>query len=227
MMATSQHGGMAATAFEALKARLWGFMQAEIYPNEQLFAAQSKARRTPGHSGAAYPGSPGCVLQWRAAPSVASYGSRTLTLTLTLTAGHRRGLARLALAADPDRAQAQGAGSGLKVTAAAGHLGPCRRSFRSWPSLALQLAGLASPCSHRRTHAPRSLDVRPSSHTKLRHTHGTHPVAFLAQAKAQGLWNLFLPVDSAAVAGVDQSVVGGGLTNRQYAEICDPNPSPN
>ena len=49
----------------------------------------------------------------------------------------------------------------------------------------------------------------------------------LAQAKAQGLWNLFLPVDSAAVAGVDQSVVGGGLTNRQYAEICDPNPSPN
>ena len=34
---------MAATAFEALKARLWGFMQAEIYPNEQLFAAQSKA----------------------------------------------------------------------------------------------------------------------------------------------------------------------------------------
>ena len=43
----------------------------------------------------------------------------------------------------------------------------------------------------------------------------------LAQAKAQGLWNLFLPVDSAAVAGVDQSVVGGGLTNRQYAEICE------
>ena len=59
----------------------------------------------------------------------------------------------------------------------------------------------------------------------LRHTHGMHPVAFqaqaqaqgpwlsrpyalprpspltltLAQAKAQGLWNLFLPVDSAAV----------------------------
>ena len=46
-------------------------------------------------------------------------------------------------------------------------------------------------------------------------------MAFQAQAKAQGLWNLFLPVDSAAVAGVDQSVVGGGLTNRQYAEICE------
>ena len=44
-MATSHkaHGGMQATAFEALKAKLWGFMQAEIYPNEQLFAAQSKA----------------------------------------------------------------------------------------------------------------------------------------------------------------------------------------
>ena len=46
-------------------------------------------------------------------------------------------------------------------------------------------------------------------------------MAFQAQAKAQGLWNLFLPVDSAAVAGVDQSVGGGGLTNRQYAEICE------
>ena len=28
-------------------------------------------------------------------------------------------------------------------------------------------------------------------------------------------------MDSAAVAGVDQSAVGGGLTNRQYAEICE------
>eukprot|EP00966_Prymnesium_polylepis_P079698 1846778-Prymnesium_polylepis.1 len=34
------------------------------------------------------------------------------------------------------------------------------------------------------------------------------------KAKALGLWNLFLPVDSAALAGVK----GGGLTNRQYAE---------
>ena len=37
------------------------------------------------------------------------------------------------------------------------------------------------------------------------------------KAKAAGLWNLFLPVDSAAMAGVR----GGGLTNRQYAEICE------
>lgn len=37
------------------------------------------------------------------------------------------------------------------------------------------------------------------------------------KAKALGLWNLFLPVDSAAVAGVK----GGGLTNRRYAEVCE------
>ena len=38
------------------------------------------------------------------------------------------------------------------------------------------------------------------------------------KAKALGLWNLFLPVDSAAVAGTS---LGGGLTNRQYGEICE------
>ena len=35
--------GLSATAFEALKAKLWGFMQAEIYPNEQEFARQNHA----------------------------------------------------------------------------------------------------------------------------------------------------------------------------------------
>ena len=34
---------MPAAEFEALKAKLWAFMQADIYPNEQLYAAQSKA----------------------------------------------------------------------------------------------------------------------------------------------------------------------------------------
>lgn len=29
--------------FEALKAKLWVFMQEDIYPNEQLYAVQSKA----------------------------------------------------------------------------------------------------------------------------------------------------------------------------------------
>jgi alkylation response protein AidB-like acyl-CoA dehydrogenase len=101
-MATS-HGGLPSTAFEALKAKLWGFMQAEIYPNEQLFAAQSKAIGEASHD-------------WH------------------------------------------------------------------WPPILIELK---------------------------------------RKAKAQGLWNLFLPVDSAAVAGVDQSAVGGGLTNRQYAEICE------
>ena len=100
---TMAPAGLSATAFEALKAKLWGFMQAEIYPNEQLFAAQSKAIGEASHD-------------WH------------------------------------------------------------------WPPILLELK---------------------------------------RKAKAQGLWNLFLPVDSAAAAGVDQSVVGGGLTNRQYAEICE------
>jgi alkylation response protein AidB-like acyl-CoA dehydrogenase len=96
--------GLSATAFEALKAKLWGFMQAEIYPNEQLFAAQSKAIGEASHD-------------WH------------------------------------------------------------------WPPILLELK---------------------------------------RKAKAQGLWNLFLPVDSAAAAGIDQRVLGGGgLTNRQYAEICE------
>lgn len=45
------------------------------------------------------------------------------------------------------------------------------------------------------------------------------PVVFelREKAKARGLWNLFLPVDSAAVAGTD----GGGLTNLQYADCCE------
>ena len=96
--------GLSATAFEALKAKLWGFMQAEIYPNEHLFAAQSKAIGEASHD-------------WH------------------------------------------------------------------WPPILFELK---------------------------------------RKAKAQGLWNLFLPVDSAAAAGIDQRVLGGGgLTNRQYAEICE------
>lgn len=37
------------------------------------------------------------------------------------------------------------------------------------------------------------------------------------KAKARGLWNLFLPVDSARLAGC----TGGGLTNLQYADCCE------
>lgn len=37
------------------------------------------------------------------------------------------------------------------------------------------------------------------------------------KAKARGLWNLFLPVDSAKLAGCE----GGGLTNLQYGDVCE------
>lgn len=41
------------------------------------------------------------------------------------------------------------------------------------------------------------------------------------KAKAQGLWNMFLPNDSAELAGENGGGLAGGLTNRQYAEICE------
>ncbi|MBU1361689.1 MAG: acyl-CoA dehydrogenase family protein, partial [Gammaproteobacteria bacterium] len=37
------------------------------------------------------------------------------------------------------------------------------------------------------------------------------------KAKAQGLWNLFLPVDSAAASGYE----GAGLTNQEYAPLAE------
>jgi hypothetical protein len=44
-------------------------------------------------------------------------------------------------------------------------------------------------------------------------THAPILVTLKKKAKAAGLWNMFLPVDSASVAGYE----GGGLTNLQYA----------
>ena len=41
------------------------------------------------------------------------------------------------------------------------------------------------------------------------------------KAKRQGLWNMFLPNDSAELAGEYGGGLAGGLTNRQYAEICE------
>ena len=48
-------------------------------------------------------------------------------------------------------------------------------------------------------------------------THAPVLVELKRKAKALGLWNLFLPVDSAAAANTN---LGAGLTNRQYGEIC-------
>lgn len=61
---------------------------------------------------------------------------------------------------------------------------------------------------------------------EIRLKHGnqwTHPpilIELMTKAKGQGLWNLFMPVDSAAIAGGGPGL-GAGLTNRQYAEVCE------
>ena len=52
----------------------------------------------------------------------------------------------------------------------------------------------------------------------------THPpilIDLMYKAKSRGLWNLFLPIDSAKAAGTTIGKLGYGLTNRQYAEICE------
>jgi len=49
----------------------------------------------------------------------------------------------------------------------------------------------------------------------------THPpliVDLMREAKGRKLWNLFLPTDSAAAAGGEY---GAGLTNLQYADLCE------
>jgi len=48
----------------------------------------------------------------------------------------------------------------------------------------------------------------------------THPpilIELMEKAKACGLWNMFLPVDSAQAAGIS----GMGLSNLQYGDICE------
>ena len=51
-------------------------------------------------------------------------------------------------------------------------------------------------------------------------THAPILMELKRKAKKLKLWNMFLPVDSAAAAG-EQGKLGGGLTNLQYAEICE------
>ena len=52
-------------------------------------------------------------------------------------------------------------------------------------------------------------------------THAPILVELKRKAKSQGLWNMFLPNDSAELAGEYGGGLAGGLTNRQYAEICE------
>ena len=59
---------------------------------------------------------------------------------------------------------------------------------------------------------------RAIGHLSNEWTHAPILMELKRKAKAMGLWNLFLPVDSAAVAGTS---LGGGLTNRQYGEVCE------
>lgn len=64
---------------------------------------------------------------------------------------------------------------------------------------------------------------RRQNHEMASHTEWIHsPILMELQQKAKSLklWNMFLPVDSAIAAG-EQGALGGGLTNRQYAEICE------
>lgn len=61
-------------------------------------------------------------------------------------------------------------------------------------------------------------ESRQIGHASNEWTHAPILVELKRKAKALGLWNLFLPVDSAAIA---ETSLGGGLTNRQYAEVCE------
>jgi len=52
-------------------------------------------------------------------------------------------------------------------------------------------------------------------------THAPILIDLMHKAKSLGLWNMFLPIDSARAAGDTIGRLGYGLTNRQYAEICE------
>ena len=52
-------------------------------------------------------------------------------------------------------------------------------------------------------------------------THAPILQELIIKAKAKGLWNMFLPIDSAEAAGMVANGMSHGLTNRQYAEVCE------
>eukprot|EP00316_Scyphosphaera_apsteinii_P008113 CAMPEP_0119342164 /NCGR_PEP_ID=MMETSP1333-20130426/104140_1 /TAXON_ID=418940 /ORGANISM="Scyphosphaera apsteinii, Strain RCC1455" /LENGTH=460 /DNA_ID=CAMNT_0007354327 /DNA_START=93 /DNA_END=1475 /DNA_ORIENTATION=- len=55
-------------------------------------------------------------------------------------------------------------------------------------------------------------------HSTNQWTHPSLLVELMKVAKKRGLWNLFLPVDSAALV---EGRAGRGLTNLQYADLCE------
>ena len=52
-------------------------------------------------------------------------------------------------------------------------------------------------------------------------THAPILMELMQRAKAKNLWNMFLPIDSAAAAGAAAAGQTHGLTNRQYGEVCE------
>lgn len=68
---------------------------------------------------------------------------------------------------------------------------------------------------------PNEVEFAKQNHAFSGTNEWTHPpilVDLMAKAKARGLWNLFLPRDSAALV---DGRYGAGLTNLQYADLCE------
>ena len=70
---------------------------------------------------------------------------------------------------------------------------------------------------------PREVAFAKQSHAFSASNEWTHPpllIELMHKAKAAGLWNLWLPVDTAALVRGGE-FKGGGLTNLQYADLCE------
>lgn len=106
---------------------------------------------------------------------------------------------------------------------------------------ALRASSLGAPSARAadlltRVHDFIAAHVFPAESTLMAHAHGTerwtiHPLMeqLKAQAKAEGLWNLWLPADMAASLGhllaevpegERATLLGAGLSNLDYAHVC-------
>ena len=68
---------------------------------------------------------------------------------------------------------------------------------------------------------PNEAEFARQCHAASQTNEWTHPpllVDLMRKAKREGLWNLFLPVDSASLV---EGRYGAGLTNLQYADLCE------